>query len=78
MALSRSEQAERTTRRVLEEFQRSGALPGPLLRSIQAQYVRRTGFIPTVAEVERQARLWVDRWLEQIDKGADPETAAQD
>lgn len=75
---SLSEQAERTTRRVLDEFHKSGALPGPLVRSIQASHVRRTGHIPTSAEVERVAREWVGRWLQQIDKGASPEVAAQD
>lgn len=78
MALSQRQQAEATTRRILDEYQRSGILPGPLIRSIQTSYVRRTGRIPAYAEVETAARAWVDRWLSEIDKGANPEHAAQE
>lgn len=77
MALSEREQAERVTRRVLEAFQTSGALPGPLVRRIQASHVRRTGHIPTTEQVEREVRAWAGEWLAQIDKGADPEHAAE-
>lgn len=72
------EQAERTTKAILDEYQKSGALPGPLVRSIQAQHVRRTGEIPKYAEVEREARAWVDRWLAEIDAGAKPSRAAEE
>lgn len=77
MPLTEREQAERTARRVLDEYAKSGALPGPLLRNIQAAHVRRTGHIPTFAEVEREVRAWADKWLAEIDKGADPEHAAE-
>lgn len=64
-------------RRVLDEYQTSGALPGPLIRTIQTAHVRRTGHIPTYAEVERHVRAWADQWLAEIDKGASPERAAE-
>lgn len=71
------EVAERTARRVLDAFAKSSALPGPLVRKIQAAHTRRTGHIPTYEEVEREVRAWVNEWLEQIDKGASPEHAAE-
>lgn len=77
MALSQREQAERMARRVLDEYEASGTLPGPLVRSIQAKHVKRTGHIPTYAEVERQVRDWVNRWMAELDQGANPEHAAE-
>lgn len=78
MPLSQREQAERTVGRVLDGFNKSGALPGPLVRAIQAKHTSRTGHIPSYEEVEAEVREWTARWLSEMDRGASPEEAAQD
>lgn len=50
------------THRVEEEFRRSGALPSELLREIQASAAKR-GHFPTLAEVEKFTRAWIERNL---------------
>lgn len=74
--LSQREQSQRTIRRVLEEYQSSGALPGPFVRFIQASSFKRSGRLPTYDEVERYVEEWVPKWLAEIDEGADPSRAA--
>lgn len=75
------EQAEAIAALVMDEFSRSGTLPGPLLRSMQTAACRRTGAIVPLDQVAAQvgprladmAREWTQRMLAAVDAGADPE-----
>lgn len=49
--------------RVLETFRRDGVIPPELIRHIQTATTRRSGHIPTSAEVERYTREWLEREL---------------
>ena len=60
--LTPRDHAELVTRQVVAEFVRSGTLPGPLVRSIQAA-AWRSGRVLTAEQVEVQARGWVERML---------------
>lgn len=76
MPLTLREQAELTAVRVLDEYARTQAVPGPVLRSIQAA-AWRNGRALTREQIEKQlpdvVRKWADRLLAADDKGLDPE-----
>lgn len=73
VAPTQREQAELTALRVLDEYQRTGALPGPLIRHMQAS-AWRNGRVLTEEQVARSAREWADRMLAAVDAGAHPES----
>ena len=66
------EQAEVGALRVLDEYQRTGALPRAVLARIQA-HAWSNGRAVTADQVERQAREWFERVLATVDAGGDPE-----
>lgn len=74
--LTEREQVASTARRVLDEYRSSGALPGPLVTFIKSASFKRSGHIPTDAEVERHVTEWAAKWLAEMDNGAAPDEAA--
>ena len=64
------EQAELGALRVLDEYQRTGVLPRPVLRRMQA-HAWANGRALTAEQVEREARDWFERVLAVDDAGGD-------
>jgi hypothetical protein len=71
------EQAERTAQLIVEQYQRGGSLPSPLVKAIKAECWKR-GHPFDDAQIERalvdMARPFAERMLTVADAGGDVET----
>lgn len=65
------EQADLTARRVLDEYMRSGALPGPLRARLHEKY----GAWPSWHQIKAEAFPWAQDFCAEGDKGQKPNLA---
>lgn len=67
------EQVELTARRVLDEYRRSGALPGPFRARLHDKY----GAWPAWSQIKAEAPEWAADFLSEIDAGQKPRVAGR-
>lgn len=73
MPLPLNEQAERMARQVLDEYRRTGALPGPFRQRLHDRF----GAWPSWSDVKAEVRPWAQDFCAETDRGQKPQLAGK-